>query len=114
MCGLFPVLVCGFTGLLIVPNGIALLADDMGRASGEAYVQFASQMMADQALSKHKERMGTRWAGVAGWLGNRDDRSHRWSGVTGVLLLTYYSLSFAPNNFLSSEMMLVGFAHILT
>jgi len=62
-CGL----VCGFTGMQIVPNGIALLADDMGRASGEAYVQFASQSIADLALQKHKEKMGTRWGLCFEW-----------------------------------------------
>jgi len=56
-CGLM----CGFTGMQIVPNGIALLADELGRASGEAYVQFASQSIADLALQKHKEKMGLRW-----------------------------------------------------
>jgi len=62
-CGL----VCGFTGMQIVPNGIALLADEMGRASGEAYVQFASQSIADVALQKHKEKMGIRWGLCVEW-----------------------------------------------
>jgi len=58
---------CGFTGMQIVPNGIALLADEMGRASGEAYVQFASQSIADLALQKHKEKMGLRWGLCVDW-----------------------------------------------
>ena len=62
-CGLM----CGFTGMQIVPNGIALLADDMGRASGEAYVQFASQSIADLALQKHKEKIGSRWGLSVEW-----------------------------------------------
>lgn len=52
---------CGFTGLSIVPNGISLLTDQMGRATGDAYVQFTSQNIADRALQKHKEKIGRRW-----------------------------------------------------
>lgn len=45
----------------IVPNGIMLQEDRQGRATGEAYVQFASSDCAEKALLKHKERIGHRW-----------------------------------------------------
>uniref|UniRef100_A0A2K6NLS6 RRM domain-containing protein n=1 Tax=Rhinopithecus roxellana TaxID=61622 RepID=A0A2K6NLS6_RHIRO len=47
-----------FSGLEIVPNGITLLVDLQGRSTGEAFVQFASQEIAEKALKKHKERIG--------------------------------------------------------
>lgn len=48
-------------GLEIVPNGITLPVDFQGRSTGEAFVQFASQDIAEKALKKHKERIGHRW-----------------------------------------------------
>ncbi|KAK3090545.1 hypothetical protein FSP39_012589 [Pinctada imbricata] len=50
-----------FTGLEIVPNGIMLPEDRQGRSTGEAYVQFATQEIAENALLKHKERIGHRY-----------------------------------------------------
>ncbi|KAJ8281502.1 hypothetical protein COCON_G00040210 [Conger conger] len=50
-----------FSGLEIVPNGITLPVDFQGRSSGEAFVQFASQDIAEKALKKHKERIGHRY-----------------------------------------------------
>lgn len=51
----------GCLGLEIVPNGIMLQEDRQGRATGEAYVQFANADFAEKALLKHKERIGHRW-----------------------------------------------------
>ncbi|KAJ8014938.1 hypothetical protein DPEC_G00020960 [Dallia pectoralis] len=48
-------------GLEIVPNGITLPVDFQGRSTGEAFVQFASQDIAEKALKKHKERIGHRY-----------------------------------------------------
>ncbi|KAM9313385.1 heterogeneous nuclear ribonucleoprotein H2-like [Gastrophryne carolinensis] len=50
-----------FSGLEIVPNGITLPVDFQGRSTGEAFVQFASQEIAERALKKHKERIGHRY-----------------------------------------------------
>ncbi|KAM4678173.1 heterogeneous nuclear ribonucleoprotein H isoform 1-T2 [Discoglossus pictus] len=50
-----------FSGLEIVPNGITLPVDFQGRSTGEAFVQFASQEIAEKALKKHKDRIGHRY-----------------------------------------------------
>ncbi|XP_044144255.1 heterogeneous nuclear ribonucleoprotein H3-like [Bufo gargarizans] len=50
-----------FSGLRILPNGITLMMDYQGRSSGEAFVQFASKEIAENALGKHKERIGHRY-----------------------------------------------------
>ncbi|EHA98404.1 Heterogeneous nuclear ribonucleoprotein F [Heterocephalus glaber] len=53
-----------FSGLEIVPNGITLPVDPEGKITGEAFVQFASQELAEKALRKHKERIGHRYIEV--------------------------------------------------
>lgn len=50
-----------FSGLEIVPNGIMLPADEQGRNSGEAFVQFASPEIAERSFQKDKERIGHRY-----------------------------------------------------
>lgn len=57
------VLCCYKLDLKIIPNGITMLKDGTGRASGEAYVQFASMEDADEALKKHREKIEYRWEG---------------------------------------------------
>jgi heterogeneous nuclear ribonucleoprotein F/H len=52
------------SGLEIVPNGITLPADPEGKISGETFVQFASQKLAEKALQMHKERIGHRYIEV--------------------------------------------------
>ncbi len=49
-------------GLAIVPNGILMPQDGQGRASGEAYVKFRDEKTAKDAVAKHMERIGRRWA----------------------------------------------------
>ncbi|KAG7273462.1 hypothetical protein CRUP_032710 [Coryphaenoides rupestris] len=55
-----------FSGMEIVPNGITLPMDYQGRGTGEAFVQFSSQDIAERALKKHKERIGHRAGGGGG------------------------------------------------
>ncbi|ELT99751.1 hypothetical protein CAPTEDRAFT_226859 [Capitella teleta] len=50
-----------FSGLEIVPNGITLMQDGQGRSTGDAFVQFASQDIAERAQQKHKEKIGHRY-----------------------------------------------------
>ncbi|XP_014291697.1 heterogeneous nuclear ribonucleoprotein H2 isoform X3 [Halyomorpha halys] len=50
-----------FSGLEIVGNGIILATDNSGRTTGEAYVQFVNKETAEQALLKHKEKIGHRY-----------------------------------------------------
>ena len=44
-----------------MPNRIILRVDPEGKTTGEAFVQFASQELAEKALGKHKERIGHRY-----------------------------------------------------
>jgi len=50
-----------FSGLEIVPNGITLLHDHQGRTTGDAYVQFAGHTISEEAVAKHKEKIGHRY-----------------------------------------------------
>ncbi|MCL4124761.1 UNVERIFIED_CONTAM: hypothetical protein GTU68_024752 [Idotea baltica] len=50
-----------FSGLEIVPNGIALPTDYQGRHTGEAFVQFVNKETAQKAMEKHKEKIAHRY-----------------------------------------------------
>ena len=56
-----PSVLCGFSGLEILPNGITILTDQFGRTTGDAFVQFASMELVNLALQKHKESIGHRY-----------------------------------------------------
>uniref|UniRef100_E1BMP6 RRM domain-containing protein n=1 Tax=Bos taurus TaxID=9913 RepID=E1BMP6_BOVIN len=49
-----------FSGLEIMPNRITLPVDPEGKTTGEAFVQFASQELAEKALGKNKKRIISR------------------------------------------------------
>ncbi|XP_006627257.2 G-rich sequence factor 1 [Lepisosteus oculatus] len=53
-----------FSGLDIIQNGVTLVKDFRGRSTGDAYVEFASQEMADQALQRDREIIGNRYIEV--------------------------------------------------
>ncbi|KAM4616296.1 G-rich sequence factor 1 [Polymixia lowei] len=50
-----------FSGLHIAENGVTIVLDRKGRNSGEAYVQFVSQDVADEALQRDREVIGNRY-----------------------------------------------------
>ena len=48
-----------FSGLEIMPNRITLPVDPEGKTTGEAFVPFASQELAEKALGKNKKRISS-------------------------------------------------------
>ncbi|KAJ8398116.1 hypothetical protein AAFF_G00431930 [Aldrovandia affinis] len=53
-----------FPDLEIIAGGVTLVRNHRGRSSGNAYVEFVSQEMADKALLKDREVMGNRYIEV--------------------------------------------------
>lgn len=53
-----------FSGLDIVEDGITIVINFRGRKTGEAFVQFVSQEVANQALQRDRELIGTRYIEV--------------------------------------------------
>ena len=53
-----------FAGLEIEENGVLMVTDFNGRASGEAYVQFTNMPDAVKALDRNKASMGRRYIEV--------------------------------------------------
>ncbi|GCB60401.1 hypothetical protein scyTo_0014162 [Scyliorhinus torazame] len=50
-----------FAGLEIVEDGVTITRDYRGRNTGDAFVQFVSQEIAEQALTKDRQMMGSRY-----------------------------------------------------
>ncbi|XP_060738655.1 G-rich sequence factor 1 [Tachysurus vachellii] len=53
-----------FSGLNIMKDGVTLVMDRWGRSSGDAFVQFATQEMADEALKRDRDVIGNRYIEV--------------------------------------------------
>ncbi|KAI5074845.1 hypothetical protein GOP47_0010806 [Adiantum capillus-veneris] len=53
-----------FKGLELGPDGIVICVNFQGRSSGQAYVQFASVEIADKALDRNRQHMGSRYIEV--------------------------------------------------
>uniref|UniRef100_A0A3B1K886 G-rich RNA sequence binding factor 1 n=1 Tax=Astyanax mexicanus TaxID=7994 RepID=A0A3B1K886_ASTMX len=60
-----------FSGLDVVKNGVTFVLDNRGRKSGNAYVQFANQETAIEALQRDKGYIGKRYIEV--FLSKRSD-----------------------------------------
>lgn len=45
----------------MAPDGVHLLSDHTGRASGEAFVHFVDKESAQEALNRDREKIGHRW-----------------------------------------------------
>merc|ERR1719209_1019045 len=50
-----------FAGLDLVEGGIVIPNDEMGRPGGEAYAQFRSKEIAEEAMKLNREKMGHRY-----------------------------------------------------
>ncbi|XP_071808407.1 heterogeneous nuclear ribonucleoprotein F-like [Asterias amurensis] len=53
-----------FQGLEIVANGVTLPKDHEGKCTGDAFVQFATKDLAEQALGKHMQKLGHRYVEI--------------------------------------------------
>ncbi|CAG5034007.1 unnamed protein product [Parnassius apollo] len=53
-----------FDGLTVAPEGVHLLYDHTGRASGEAFVHFVDKGSAQEALNRDREKIGHRYIEV--------------------------------------------------
>ncbi|XP_053605283.1 heterogeneous nuclear ribonucleoprotein H2-like [Plodia interpunctella] len=53
-----------FDGLTVAPDGVHLLSDFSGRASGEAFVHFVDKESAQEALNRDREKIGHRYIEV--------------------------------------------------
>lgn len=51
----------GGAGLTVATDGVHLLSDVTGRASGEAFVHFVDKESAQEALNRDREKIGHRW-----------------------------------------------------
>lgn len=63
-----------FSGIQIAPYGITLTMDQDGNPTGDAYVEFVSTEEAENAMSKHKQKIGHRYIEL--FKSSKDDVKH--------------------------------------
>lgn len=58
----------------MVQDGVHLLSDHTGRASGEAFVYFVDKQSARDALDRDMEKIGHRWGDIVYMWWEENDR----------------------------------------
>ncbi|XP_072290278.1 G-rich sequence factor 1 [Eucyclogobius newberryi] len=98
-----------FSGLDIVQNGITIVADNKGRNSGVAYVEFTSQEAFEEALKRNKELIGNRYIEV--FPSRRDEVRTSWRSRTNSSS-PQHSSPFTPRRTSRNESQTLHYIHM--